>query len=344
MPLESMSVLLQKFAKRKDLESSTIDLAEIACAYFLRVAGDLRVNRYTRRHTERFQEWVIGHGFSRTTANIYCKSVSSVFGWAVRREKLRRNPFAKVRMFKTIRRKNRIYSPDEIRALLSSCPNKLWQARIMLAVTTGMRAGEVLNLTVDDVDFGTEVIYVQPKKETAHTWRWVPKDKEMRIVPLIPEAMQILVDIMAELPAGQPYLMITPKRYRDIIRLKERGKLPDRVKRRPDENFSKPLKKIRESAGVYGTFHDLRKTCITNWLVDENSRLAPHEVMPLSGHSDVKILVNHYAGHRASTIVRAKDASTNFLTKKEATGSKYKPIAPQDLCIVGATGLEPATS
>jgi integrase len=62
----------------------------------------------------------------------------------------------------------------------------------------------VLNLTVNDVDFGRGFICVQPKKETRFTWRWQVKDKDVREVPLIEELARLLTQIHVELPEGQP--------------------------------------------------------------------------------------------------------------------------------------------
>ena len=184
-----------------------------------------------------------------------------------------------------------------------------------------LRRGEVLNLTVDDIDFAREILYVQAKKETQHTWRWQPKDKDLRALPLVPELSKVLTAILECLPEGQPYLMITPKRYQQIQQLRRMGQLPHRIRKCPDENWSKHFQRIlRRSQIKNATFHDLRRTCITEWL--ENG-LQPHEVMQLAGHSSVETTMRYYTATRQTLLAKARLASQK---------------------VFGATGLEPATS
>ncbi|MBW8015076.1 MAG: tyrosine-type recombinase/integrase [Planctomycetes bacterium] len=66
-----------------------------------------------------------------------------------------------------------------------------------------------------------------------------------------------------------------------------------------------------ESAKVeHGTFHDLRRTCITEWL--ENG-LQPHEVKELAGHSDIQTTMNYYTATRKNLLDKARRASSNAL-------------------------------
>ncbi|TKJ32352.1 MAG: hypothetical protein CEE38_23385 [Planctomycetes bacterium B3_Pla] len=54
------------------------------------------------------------------------------------------------------------------------------------------------------------------------------------------------------------------------------------------------------------TFHDLRRTCITEWL--ENG-LYPHEVMKLAGHSNINTTMDYYVSVRRNVVDRARRAS-----------------------------------
>jgi len=169
----------------------------------------------------------------------------------------------------------------------------------------------VLNLTVDDVDFDHGVIHVQPKKDTAYTWAWNVKDKERRMVPLVESLSDLLIRMLEALPAGQPYLTLTPQRYRRLRMLKEAGTLSDRLRVCPDENFTKPFERIVSRAGVKsGTFHDLRRTCITEWL---ESGLRPHEVMTLAGHSNIDTTMKYYVATRRELLDKARRASQSTL-------------------------------
>lgn len=127
---------------------------------------------------------------------------------------------------------------------------------------------------MDDVDFENETITIQPKQETDHTWRWVVKDKDRREVPLVPELTRLLLYLQMELPEGQPYLLLKPERYQFLMTQKQAGKLDDVARRCPENNFTRGWRSLFKRAGVSDAgFHDLRRTCITEWL--ENGLAGP---------------------------------------------------------------------
>ena len=205
----------------------------------------------------------------------------------------------------------RIFSKDEFERIMAVARSSIWKARILLAKTAGLRRGEILNLTVKDVDFAKGRIMVQPKEDTKHTWRWVVKDKDRREVPLVDKAAKLLIDLQNELPDAQPYLLLPNRRYKYLMGLKARGKLKSELCKCPDDNFGRSWQTIFRKAGIEdGTFHDLRSTCVTEWL---EQGLMPHEVKELAGHADINTTMNYYVGIRESLIDRARGASSAAL-------------------------------
>ena len=185
------------------------------------------------------------------------------------------------------------------------------------------------------------------------------KDKDRRELPLISELAQLLVDLHAELPQGQPYLLLSPRRYQHLMRLEASGKLIDRVRKCPDANFRRNWQLICKRAEISdGTFHDLRATCITGWF---EQGMMPHEVQRLAGHASIDTTMRYYVGIRESMIDRACKASVAALGSSLGTHLARAPrngqalegenaaVNPQvsdnaSLTTIGATGLEPATS
>lgn len=99
-----------------------------------------------------------------------------------------------------------------------------------------------------------------------------------------------------------------------MLDLKRSKRLSDRVRVCPDESFNPEFRRILDSAGVKdATFHDLRRTCITEWL---ESGLKPHEVMALAGHSDVDTTMKYYVNTRSDLLDKARQASSEILNKK----------------------------
>ena len=304
-------ILMKYLAQNKRIEPATAALTRRA---FRQLAD---TESFGPGYAADFQNSILDSGRNRTTANIYVKTIRPVLNWAVRRGLISQNPFAELRLFKIPKKRIRTYGPTEIKAMLDSA-NEIWRARILLGVTAGLRRSEVLNLTVDDIDFEHGIIYVQAKRDTDVTWRWQPKDHDCRRTILTAETHNSLIKLIMELPAGQSYPLLTERRYFRLLLLKKEGGLSSRVRVVPDENFSRPFQKILSRAKVrHGTFHDLRRTWVTR-LLEKN--LPPHAVREMAGHASIDTTLQYYAACNNQTMFdRARLA-------------------------VGATGLEPATS
>ena len=262
-------------------------------------------------------------GKKKVSVNSYVGMTRPIFRWAVRQDWIADDPFDGVRKFRIPQERIHVYKPCQVEAILAVSTD-LWRARVLAAVTAGLRRSEVLNLTLDDIDFENCEITVQPKHDTQEKWEWYPKSKKYRVVPLVPKLYNLLVSkIIPSLPAGQQYLMLTSKRHWD---LQQQRPLTYRIRYCPDENFTKPYQRhiSRANCTLFvtdrinnRTFHDLRRTCITGWT--QNRHLSPQEVQALAGHADIKTTMDYYAAVRDDVCRRAQPT-------------------------FGATGLEPATS
>jgi len=154
------------------------------------------------------------------------------------------------------------------------------------------------------VNFERNYISVAAKKETAHTWRWSAKNYQCRRVPLTDGLGNLLAEIVAELPAGQPYLMLTERRYFGIQQMREKGEMAERLRTTPDENV-RPWKNILSATNIVGTFHDLRRTAITRWTWN----MPPQNVKKLAGHADIATTMEYYAAVSSDVILRAAKCS-----------------------------------
>lgn len=308
-----LTQLLEDYLERTrtQIEPSTAKAAKYCMKNFIAALGDVYADRVTYKYCERFQQYCVDKGLRPASVNIHIKLVKRIFSLAVKRGQLEQNPFHGISLMKVPKKAVRVFSKDEFERILAAALSAIWMARILLAKTAGLRRGEVLNLTVSDIDFAGGKVFAQPKEDTKYTWRWVVKDKDRRELPLVDKVAQLLIDIQTGLPEGQPYLLLPPRRYQYLMSLKTKGKLKYEVCKCPDGNFGRSWKTIFEKAGIEdGTFHDLRSTCITEWL---EKGLMPHEVKELAGHADIKTTMNYYVGIRESLINKARDASSAAL-------------------------------
>jgi len=295
----TLSGLLEEYlTSTKRLRESTRNLLKRAWDYLIKTVGDIEMGQFSFKDAERYQTCLIEQGLSRTTANIYVKAVRPVFTKQVEFGTITEHPFKHLRLFRVPQDDVRVFESEEIRAILASAPNDVWRCRIWAGLS-GLRIGEVLNLTLADVDFENGYINIQAKKETTLTWYWEPKDIDKRLVPLTPELHRLLVtSIIPSLPVGQPYLMLTEDRYLHLQWLRRIGKMSNRIKSCPDGKYCRLFKRILNSAEIKnGEFHDLRKTAITRWL----GSLQVQEVKALAGHASIETTLRYYyaANNRA---------------------------------------------
>ncbi|MBN1817940.1 MAG: tyrosine-type recombinase/integrase [Sedimentisphaerales bacterium] len=357
-----LSTLLTDYLERtsSQIEPSTAASAAYRMQDFIAANGDLLADQITFTHCERFQQYCIARGLSPASVNSHIKMVRRIFSLAVRRGQLEANPFDGMQFIKVPQRAVRLLNENEINRLLRmSTPQILWKTRILIAKTAALRRGEILNLTANDIDYDKSRIIVQPKADSKTTWRWVVKDKERRILPMVQPVANLLARIQADLPDDQPYLLLTPERYQRVMYLKKTGRLIDRVAKCPDNNFRRNWLVLCKKAGVEkATFHDLRATCITEWL---EQGVMPHEVQRLAGHSSVETTMRYYVGIRDTMIDKARQASLSALGQEFVTVLSHQPkndkngdenpvlsalqtLVNAGVIKIGATGLEPATS
>lgn len=137
---------------------------------------------------------------------------------------------------------------------------------------------------------------------------WQPKDHEERSVPLPKQAVSLLAAWQSIAPEGCPYVFMVPERrafYRERI---EQGTW--RAGQDLVNNLLRRFKTICRKAGVGPyTFHDLRRSCITNWA----QRLPTHVVQRLAGHSDITTTQRYYLRVRDVDIDRAQQIQSELL-------------------------------
>jgi len=312
------------------LEARTREILRRGFQLLVEAVGDIRIKRFDRRQAERFQAHLHDIGLSPASCNIYVRAVRPVFRWADL------DPFERLKLFKVPKKNIRTYTPAEFGAILEACPNNRWRAICLAAKTAALRIGEILNLTVADVDFDNCVIYIQPKPESHRTWRWIAKDKDIRELPLINS--QIISQVLLDLEDCQPYMLLTSETYQKRLSEMRAGTLLDRVRGRPDQSYLKTFKRILKRAGIkQKTFHDLRRTCLTEW----SRHLEPKDLMDLAGHSNISTTMTYYVALDESRVNRARLASEKMLGAAENVSTTPKR---KTLTKVGGTGLEPVAS
>lgn len=150
------------------------------------------------------------------------------------------------------------YSPEEVKKLLDNCPEN-WRLVVLLGCRAGLRRGEIVNLTWQDIDLNKKIITIQPKEN------WHPKDYECRDIPID----NLLYKALAK--ADKSSAKVLQTKYNKDFTL---------------EGISQYfITKVLKKVGLRGSLHTLRHTFASH-LVQNGVDL--YTVSKLLGHSSIK--------------------------------------------------------
>ena len=212
-----------------------------------------------------------------------------LFRSAVRLRYLRTNPVCQVKMLPAPLPPRRVLTPEECQKLLKACPNDHWQAFVRVAVTTGMRRGELLALEWKDVDLLTGTVLVANK--AAHA----TKSRKNRVTSTDAEGCRLLTAIRVDSPETSLVFGFVPKKF------SQRGVL---------RRFGKIVEEAKIDAC---TLHDLRRTSLTVLA----SKLPSFALQQRAGHESPSTTAKFYLGDISGAAKKAADeAFEGFFSKQ----------------------------
>jgi integrase len=280
------------------------------------IGGSILLSRIQPRNAEAFVAHRLASGWRPMTVNKDIGTLHRIFNLAIEpRGYLAQgqNPFAKIRKRKMTQNPLRYVAVEEYRALANQAKDIWWKALISIAYGSGLRRNEILHLTWVDVDFENQQIHVSPKKGTAETIEWEPKDHEERVVPMADETAQLLANLQARANEGSPYIFILSERLERIRERQTIGKWTPRSE--IINNLARDFGVIRDRARIAEcSLHDLRRSAITNWAW----HLPIQVVQQLAGHSDISTTRKYYLTVRSEDMVSANKVVNNILAESHA--------------------------
>jgi integrase len=234
----------------KDIERASRDLDKVFGPMLIKDIKPAMVEKY--QHQRLLEP--TRYGNSRSTANVNrtIAVLKRMFNLAFREELSDKNPCWKIKMLPENNTRDRILSVEELERLLGYLPPHTGRT-VHFAYLTGMRAGEIFNLTWDKVDLAQELVRIGAEDT---------KTSEPRVVFLCDRAYDIL---------------------------KVAGNVRSLSHNRVFTYRGKPIKKIKRAfanacrkAGLVNfRFHDLRHTFNTNMRM---AGVDHSVIMKLTGH------------------------------------------------------------
>ncbi len=299
------------------VRENTILVYESTMREFIAVVGDVDYRCICHEYGERFMQICLNRGNQPATVAKKISVLKRLFQCAVERGQLEENPLCYIHKPKAAQHSIHVYSDQECTRLVKAAQQLQigapfrWDLFILTALCTGMRRGELLNTVWQDIDFRDGKVNISPKLDTQSTWLWYLKDTDLRSVPLTAEVLHLLIKHQQNLSNQNPYIFVPVKRYEHIQQLRKQGKWSERKGLCPVSNFRYQFRTIMAKAGIEkGEFHDLRRTCLTNWLANGPSK---YDVMTMAGHASFETTRRFYLAVRKDLLNRARKASSAAL-------------------------------
>jgi len=195
--------------------------------------------------------------YANATVNRYKAVISVIFSFARRALFVIDNPVMRIPALQEHNARTRFLSTTERTSLLEACQCATWSKLyllVLMAITTGARRSELINLTWADIDLKRQLAHIRTSK-----------NGEPRTLPLT----QAVTKLLEQLNQDHP-LIFHSERY------------PTKP-----YDFTKQWYKALEMAGIRDfRFHDLRHTC-ASYLAQGGASLL--EIGEVLGHKQIQM-------------------------------------------------------
>ena len=252
--------------------------------------GRMKLKALTPAHVRGLYRKRLEDGLSPRTVQYVHITLHKALKQAVRDGLIPRNATEAVRPPQVRKEEIRPLSPEQAKVLFEAARGDRLEALYVLAVTTGLRQGELLGLKWDDVDLEAGTLQVRRTLTTAKGGPVLsaPKTKgSRRTVKLSQTALQALRSHL-ERQLGEIDRAGDLWRENGLIFASEVGEPLDR--HYTTKHRFKPLLKRAGLPEI--RFHDLRHTCATLLL---SKNVNPKIVSEMLGHATIAITLDTYS-------------------------------------------------
>lgn len=259
---------------------------DLANVHILPVIGSVRLATLTPEHLRSLYRERLSAGYSARTIQHAHALLKQVLEQALADGLVLRNVSEAVKPPKSTSKEINPLSPEETRRLLSAAKYDRYEALYVLAVTSGLRRGELLGMMWDDLDL--ENCTLQVRRTLQRGELLPPKTpRSRRSIKLTRRAAAAL--------AGHRERQMAEKAELNWEWHEQNLVFPNRVGRYTDgDNLAgRHFKPLLRSAGLPDIrFHDLRHTCATLLLTQG---VHPKVVSEMLGHANISITLDTYS-------------------------------------------------
>lgn len=255
-----------------------------ALNHFLRICKDRQMDQYKRIDLERYKLQRLDEDVCKTTVNIEVRSIKAAFSWANKYDIIAKTPYKGNEFLFDVKPNKRSFTDEEIATFFESTEGENIGLIVRLACFTGMRIGELLQITWDRVHLGDEPHIDVPAEIT--------KTNEPRNIPLSDHKGLPVVHKLQE------YLEEKKKEYPKAYEERPDSKIYLIQKtvgwgRYATKSVQDMFRRAMNRAGLPKelTFHCLRHTFATQILGNNGSL---YKVSKIMGHSSTLVTERFY--------------------------------------------------
>ncbi|MEJ9256033.1 tyrosine-type recombinase/integrase [Bacillus wiedmannii] len=249
--------------------------------------GMIALHKLNVMHIQKCYKTAIDKGIANNSVLLMHRILKSALNLAVKQNIISRNPADFAEIPKKERTSIQTWTEEEVKKFLLHSQESRYHIGYLLAITTGMRMGEVLGLRWQDVDFEKHTVTINQTsghdnkiKKTAKT------NSSKRTIPVPKETIEslkkhkVLIN-QEKLKLGSAYQDF------DLINCNEFGMIIKKA------NFRKNFIRAIHNAGVKEIkFHDLRHTHATILL---KQGVNPKIISERLGHTDISMTLSVYS-------------------------------------------------
>ncbi|HDR7687599.1 TPA: site-specific integrase [Bacillus toyonensis] len=293
--IESSNILFQEYlldwfqTKQKQIGKQTAKNYETYISYhILPFLGKYPLSKLTTILIQRFINSLIDKGLSSATIKKMYNILNNSIQKAVDLDLIPKNVLSHVELPRVTRKEMNVWNVGEVKAFLKVSRDSRYDIAFHLAITTGMRQGELLGLRWKDVDLEKGIVHiVQTLSHDGKEFLTGAKTvSSIRSITLLSDTVPVLkkhkVSIMREkLKAGTEYV------DHDLVICTCRGTVLS------PRNLLRIFKGLIQKSNVPDIrFHDLRHTHATSLLLEG---INPKIVAERLGHSKVSVTLDTYS-------------------------------------------------
>ena len=168
----------------------TLSIYNRALRKFLEITDDRLLPLVSARHVDQFKAKRLQE-VAPVTVNIELRSLKAAFNTALRWKLIEENPCKGVKQCAVPEVMPVYFSVEDFSKLVEAITQEWFRNVVVVAVLTGMRRNEILNLRWQDVDLGRRVIWIQ-----SNAWHRTKCGKK-RIIPMNPTVYKIVAELAA---------------------------------------------------------------------------------------------------------------------------------------------------